>query len=47
MYVTAGNIKKITYFFHIDIFRNCIPLSVYMCVLWVLWAVSSPEFSLP
>ena len=32
MYVTAVNIKNSHLFFHTDIFRNCIPSSVYVCV---------------
>ena len=34
MYVTTVNIKRSHIFFHTDIFRNCISLSVYVCV-WV------------
>ena len=26
----------ITYFFHTDLFRNCIPSSVYVCISWLL-----------
>ena len=32
IYVTAVNIKKSHLFLHTDIFRNCIPSSVYVCV---------------
>ena len=40
LYVTAVNIKKITYFFHADIFWNCIPTSVYVCVKDKCWKFS-------
>ena len=40
MYLTVVNIKKfkkLQIFFHINLFRNCIPSSVYMCVKDTCW----------